>query len=303
MKRFHLGILLAFLLAWTGVAFGQTLYFDSVKSAQVGSSCSKDSIVLMSHNTLKIGKAKSDKEIAEMVKLYRDADIVVLQEVVVGDAGAQTVAERLIGGLNRTGAKWDYVISDPTDNSENKERYAYLWNTKRISYKLVNGEKINLWKTLTGKMARIPATVTFEIKSKDRLKTVLVDVVNMHLAPTDKHPEEEIKKFYGVRNTYFNNPNQIVVGDFNLSYKKLNPVFEGQLKFKHNIEGKTSLKLKKPKVLIRKNYLSKDYDNIFTKGAMNVCQAGIIDFVPMIGDLKVARGISDHLPVIVIFNI
>ncbi len=68
-----------------------------------------------------------------MAELVRDADIVAIQEVVAGYGGAQAVA-RLVDNLNRKGAKWDYVISDPTNSPKYvTERYAFIWKTKNIN--------------------------------------------------------------------------------------------------------------------------------------------------------------------------
>jgi hypothetical protein len=46
----------------------------------------------------------------------RDYDIIAVQEVVAGYGGVQAVA-RLSDELNRTGTKWDYIISDPTSSA------------------------------------------------------------------------------------------------------------------------------------------------------------------------------------------
>jgi hypothetical protein len=43
----------------------------------------------------------------------------------------QAVA-RLSDELNRTGSKWDYIISDPTSSSHIKERYAFIWKTNKL---------------------------------------------------------------------------------------------------------------------------------------------------------------------------
>jgi hypothetical protein len=43
------------------------------------------------------------------------------------------VQARLADELNRTGSKWDYIISDPTSSSPYKtERYAFIWKTNKL---------------------------------------------------------------------------------------------------------------------------------------------------------------------------
>jgi hypothetical protein len=67
-----------------------------------------------------------------------DYDIIAVQEVVAG-YGVQAVA-RLSDELNRTGSKWDYIISDPTSSSPYKtERYAFIW--KKQTNKARHGKK------------------------------------------------------------------------------------------------------------------------------------------------------------------
>jgi endonuclease/exonuclease/phosphatase family metal-dependent hydrolase len=81
---------------------------------------------LLSWNIENLGKSKSDKTINYIANALRDYDIIAIQEVVAGYGGAQAVA-RLADELNRKGAKWDYVISDPTSSSAYKtERYAFI---------------------------------------------------------------------------------------------------------------------------------------------------------------------------------
>jgi hypothetical protein len=61
----------------------------------------------------------------------RDYDIIAVQEVVAGYGGVQAVA-RLADELNRTGTKWDYIISDPTSSPYKTERYAFIWKTNKL---------------------------------------------------------------------------------------------------------------------------------------------------------------------------
>jgi hypothetical protein len=66
---------------------------------------------LISWNIANFGQSKSDKTI-HYIANYLDYDIIAVQEVVAGYGGVQAVA-RLSDELNRTGSKWDYIISDP----------------------------------------------------------------------------------------------------------------------------------------------------------------------------------------------
>ncbi len=73
----------------------------------------QDEITIVSWNIQDFGKTKSYDELEQIAELLRDADIVAIQEVVSGYGGAQAVA-KITDILNREGAQWDYVISNPT---------------------------------------------------------------------------------------------------------------------------------------------------------------------------------------------
>lgn len=248
----------------------------------------KESLVLVSWNACNFGRSKSAETIAYMAKLLREADVVALQEVSTSEFGAQAVA-KLSDELNRTGAKWDYLVSDATHESPGKERFAFLWRTSRIQAK---PRKAILTAGLSGVLEREPAKVNFNIGDK------AFTLASFHLVPTAKHPEEEARAL-SENPAEFSESNTILVGDFNLGHKRLDPFFENQLQFRHQIEGKTSLKAKTGQ---GGAYLAKEYDNIYIKGGLKIHQAAILDFVPAFDDLKQARQVSDHLPVFIIFS-
>lgn len=247
----------------------------------------KNGLVYVSWNAGNFGRSKSPEELAFMAKLLRNADIVALQEVSTADFGVQAVA-KLSDELNRTGAKWDYSVSDPTHESAGKERFAFLWKTSRLK---ALPRKAVLIKSLENSLEREPSKLNF------RIGTETVVVVSFHLVPTKKHPENEIKTMVN-NSAEFSQEKMIVSGDFNLGHEKLNPIFEEKLKFQHHIADKTSLK---SKISANGSYFAQEYDNIYTKGVV-VSQAGIVDFVPSFSDLKEAKQISDHLPVFIVFT-
>lgn len=251
--------------------------------------CFEDSLVFVSHNAYNFGKSKSPEEIAFVAKLFRGTDIVALQEVSTTDSGAQVVA-RLSDALNRTGAKWDYAVSSSTHESPDKEKFAFLWKTSRVK---VVPQGIVLLDMFKDELVREPAKINFRVDNKYELVAI-----NFHLAPTEKNPKAEVAALSKNQQAFSGN-NVILAGDFNLSHRDLNPYFEDVLGFRHRIEGKTSLKQKNDK---KGSHLSKEYDNIYTRGKISVCKSAILDFVPKFPDLKEARKISDHLPVLIIFN-
>src|SRR5690349_10412003 len=76
-------------------------------------------VKICSWNIRDFGQSKNKEEIEFIANTLKGFDIVTIQEVVAGPEGAKAVA-RLHDELNRTGAKWDYTISDPTVSSSNK---------------------------------------------------------------------------------------------------------------------------------------------------------------------------------------
>ena len=60
-------------------------------------------VKLLSWNIENLGKSKSDSAITYIANTVKDYDVVVIQEVVAGNGGAQAVA-KLAGELNRKGA-------------------------------------------------------------------------------------------------------------------------------------------------------------------------------------------------------
>lgn len=253
-------------------------------------SCPKDSVAFVSWNGGNFGRSKSEEDIVFMAKFLREADIISLQEISTSEFGAKTVA-KLADELNRTGAKWDYAISPSTYESAAKERFAFLWKAHRIK---AVPQKVFLLESLSGKMLREPAKINLRVDGINELT-----IISLHLAPTEKNPREELLAVSG-RTEEFSGGNIILAGDFNLSHKELDPVLKNGLNFQHQINGKTSLKQKADS---RGKYLSKEYDNIYTRGDMIICRSSIADFVKKFSDLEKARKISDHLPVFIVFNL
>lgn len=255
------------------------LFFSSLSFAQTK---------LLTWNIENLGKSKSTIEIAFMAKTIQDCDIIAIQEVVAGFGGAQAIA-RLVSELNRKGAKWDYVISDPTSSSVYKtERYAYIWKTSKV-------KKIGtawLEKKYNLEIDREPYFCTFEYSNKQ------FTIVNFHAITKNRQPETEIKYFKFLPLEY-PSLNLIFVGDFNCpqSHNVFNllqkmgyqPVFLNQ---------KTSLR--KQCALV--DCLASEFDNIFYNTLhVNIKSKGIIPFYQDFNSLKEARTISDHIPIWVEF--
>lgn len=246
-------------------------------------------IKICSWNIENIGASKTDHEIAYMAKTLKEFDIVALQEVVVSEAGAQAVA-KLVDELNRKGAQWDYVISDPTSGSAYKaERYAFLWKPSKVK-KI--GEAF-LEPTYVEEIQREPYLATFKYGEKE------VTLVNFHAITKKMQPETEIKYFKFLPALY-PTKNLIFIGDFNCpqSHTVFFPLRKMgyQSVFKNQ---KTSLRKK----CIEEDCLASEFDNIFYHSkTVEVVNSGIILFYKDFENLHKARNISDHIPIWVTFK-
>lgn len=247
--------------------------------------CTFSQIKICSWNIENLGTSKSAEDIIYMANTLKGFDVVAVQEVVVSESGAKTVA-LLVDELNRKGAQWDYVISNPTSGSAYKaERYAFLWKPSKVK-KI--GEAF-LEPTYVEEIEREPYLATFKFGEKE------ITLVNFHAKTKKLQPETEIKYFKFLPALY-PNKNLVFIGDFNcpqshtvffpLRKMGYQPVFVNQ---------KTSLR---QKCINEEDCLASEFDNIFynTK-TVEVKEFGIIPFYKDFNDLREARNISDHIPI------
>lgn len=248
-----------------------------------------EEITLISWNIQDFGQTKSAAELEKIATIVRDADIIAIQEVVAGYGGAQAVA-KLADILNRKGASWDYIISDPTKSSKYMlERYAYIWKNKHIKIK----NRGRLISELQGQIEREPLTVDFYIGNEK------FSLYNYHSIPNQKNPRPEIT---ALTNYLLNNVKSpaIVAGDFNMT--ETDSVFcklidNGYYPSIRNT--KTTIKRK----CVNFEYLNYSIDNIYVSSGISKINAGSIDFVLVCDEIENARKLSDHLPVFLTFRL
>jgi hypothetical protein len=245
-------------------------------------------ISVCSWNIKDIGNSKNGFELEFIAKTINDYDVIAIQEVVAGEGGAKAIA-LLSDKLNRLGSKWDYNVSDATTGSAYKsERYAFIWKTSSV---IVIGEPF-LEEKFALEIDREPYICTF--KGKD----VVFTLVNFHAITKSKQPEREIKYFKFLP-TEYPNLNLIFCGDFNCpqSHSVFNPL--KKMGYKSSLVGqKTSLRQK----CINNDCLASEYDNFFYNSQfLKVTKSGIIHFYKAFADIKEARKISDHCPIVIEF--
>lgn len=239
-------------------------------------------VKILSWNVENLGKSKHDSTLVYMANTIKEYDIVALQEIVAGYGGTQAVA-RLADELNRTGTKWDYIVSNPTTGSSYKtERYAYLWKPSKV-------KKIGeAWLEQNYNVAidREPYYCTFSYNKKE------FTLANFHAITKSKQPETEIKYFKFLPAQY---PDKklIFLGDFNCpqSHTVFNPLKKmGYVSA--FVNQKTTLKQN-----CTTTCLASEFDNIwYNSNHFTIQNPEAILFFNKLYYFEDARKISDHIP-------
>ncbi len=251
-------------------------------------------VSILSWNIAHLGKTKSPEEIEFMCSIMQGYDIIAIQEVVANDpAGARAVAQ-ISDILNRSGSKWDYKVSHPTTGtSQQKERYAFIWNTAIVK---INGRPW-LDESLADIVCREPYLARFNMGEQSFL------IANYHSIPHSKKPQWENKQVLQLPMLY---PNDkiLIAGDYNISSTDK---FWDLLNDQH-----LQLTPFGDKSTLRRACTSNNdftYSNhaidffIYEKAELNVVKSSVIDYVGKCEHLNFARSISDHLPVFCTFKI
>jgi deoxyribonuclease-1-like protein len=249
----------------------------------------------VSWNLREMSTRKSDAALTLMTEILKDAHIVAVQEVVAGRGMGARQIGLLETRLDRTGAEWDSITSDPTSSSPGStERYAYLVRRPFV----MNRDQARLAKELDVAIEREPYLLEVTLNSRSLL------LINLHAVPTRKDPLREVISLSSETQLQTRSA-AILAGDFNLSSRSTDPHFN-EIGFSGHIDEKTSLGRS---INSRGEYRRNQYDNIYTKGTIVVCSSGVIDFVPRFGNpvttpslIRARNEISDHLPVFVTFG-
>lgn len=247
------------------------------------------SISILSWNVRDLGNSKSASEIEYICKILRSHDVVALQEVVSGPGGTKAIAA-IADILNRSGAKWDYIVSDPTTSGPySRERYAFLWKTAKV--KLRN--RAFLETKYSVEIEREPFIGQF------RSDKGLFTIATMHATTKKKQPEKEIK-YLKYLPALYPMANWIFCGDFNLP--QYHSVFNSlKAKGYHPVlvKQKTTLRQK----CLNGDCLASEYDNFFlSRSNFYLVESGIIPFYKDFFSVKEARLLSDHVPIYMVIS-
>lgn len=244
-------------------------------------------VTICTWNLEHFGQTKSAQEINFIAKTVSHCDVLAIQEV-VGVKGGMHAVIHLKRSLDSqcTSCDWDYMFSPITSgHTHQRERYAYLWQRSKVT------KKGNGWldKRYSEVIEREPFLAKFASNGKD------FTLVSFHAIPKNRQPESEIKYLKYFPQEY-PDLNLIFMGDFNTPQS--NNVFNPLKKMGYKpalTNQKTSLRQK----CINGDCLASRYDNIFYSDKyIQTKYAGIIPFYRKFPDMKAARHISDHVPVV-----
>lgn len=244
----------------------------------------------VSWNIQNFGDSKIGAEINFIAETIKQYDVVALQEIVAGPGGSKAVA-RLHEVLNRSGAKWEYTISDPTTSvGHGSERYAFLWKTSKV--KKIGSAWLDT--NYADLIDREPYLCTFEYREKR------FTVVNFHAIPKAKQPETEIKYLQHLPGLY-PKLNLVFAGDFNCPQSHSVFIPLQKLGYKSAFtKQKTTLK----KACKTNDCLASEYDNIwYSIKKTKLIKAEAIHFYKYFKSLKSAKRVSDHIPVSIEFDL
>jgi endonuclease/exonuclease/phosphatase family metal-dependent hydrolase len=256
-------------------------------------SAQTDNCKIITWNIRDFGKTKSDAEIELMAKILRGYDVIAIQEVVAKDPGGAQAVARLADAMDKTGANYDYSVSDPTQSSSphTRERYAYIWRTSTVE--MIG--RPQLLSAYAKTIEREPYFATFSWEGKE------FNVVNLHARPHDQHPEQEIAALRKLPKVYDDKP-LFLVGDFNLVSK--HSVFKPWLKRGYQLAAINQKTTLRKKLQPGQDGYSREKDNILIPAhQVQLLEGGSLDVLVFLrNDIDAANALSDHVPVYVVFD-
>ena len=246
-----------------------------------------DTIRIASFNIQVFGTSKSAKPdvMNILAKIVRRFDIVAIQELRTTDPSVMANFIRLI---NSEGGAYQFVIGPRQGRTDSKEQYVIVYDTQRIEVDPSSVKTVDDPKDL---LHREPMIARFRTRASPTIDAFTFILANIHTDPDET--KQELNALGDVFLTVQQNPwgedDVILLGDLNVSYKKLGKL--GEIPgIAYTVHGEPT-----------NTRGNKSYDNIVFSSVNTteyVGRSGIINLQTEFGlTREQALKVSDHYPI------
>ncbi len=249
-------------------------------------------IKIASFNIRDFGDKKlNDSRVAPtLVALVGTFDVIAIQEISTKNEQHMELFVRMI---NAGGRKYDYVVGPRIGNTNQKEQYAYVFNTERImvdrSTVYTVGDPDNL-------LHREPLVASFSTTIQPANNAFTFTLINVHTDPSTPALQQELEAlaevYRVVRRAGGNEDDVIMLGDFNANDQRMAQTRLGLIPdLKPLISGSGVF------TNTRQNQL---YDNLLIHAPSTseyMGRSGVHNYAQKVMTLDQAESVSDHFPV------
>jgi endonuclease/exonuclease/phosphatase family metal-dependent hydrolase len=217
--------------------------------------------------------------------------VVAIQELRTTDEG---VMRQFVDLINAEGGAYEYVVGPRLGRSNSKEQYVFVFDTSRVQ---IDPSSVITVEDPQDHLHREPLIARFQTKTAPLQHPFSFILVNIHTDPDETKTELDAlgHVYQAVQNNGWREDDVILLGDLNVSHKKLGLL--GKVPdITYTVHGEPT-----------NTRGSKSYDNIvFTQTATSeyTGQSGILNLQSEYGlTTKQALRVSDHHPVWAEFTI
>lgn len=222
--------------------------------------------------------------IATLAKIIRNFDIVAIQEI---SSVNVNIMPEFVALLNADGSKFDYVMSERLGRTDQKEQYAFVFDTNSVEV-----DRNNLYTVFDHDdlLEREPFFAWFRAKGPSPNEAFTFTLVNIHTSP--KNAQAEVNCLDDVMSAIANDgrgeDDIILLGDLNSGEREMGDL--GSAAFSWVIHDKQTMTV-----------TQKQYDNIVFFKAATDEYTGIGDVFDFLSEYNLDRttalAVSDHMPV------
>ncbi|MBC8350733.1 MAG: endonuclease/exonuclease/phosphatase family protein [Planctomycetes bacterium] len=254
---------------------------------------SGSTIRIASFNIQVFGTSKAAKPqvMQVLASVVRRFDVVAIQELRTMDT---TVLDRFVTLINSEGRGYRYIAGPRLGRTSSKEQYVFVYDATRVT---VDPESLLTVPDPQDYLHREPTIARFQTRSSTTQPGFSFILANIHTDPdeTDTELDALDDVFVSLQQNAWREDDVILLGDLNVSYKKLGEL--GRLpNIAYTVHGEPT-----------NTRGSKSYDNIvFDRLATTefTGTAGILNLQQEFGlSMKQAIDVSDHFPIWAEFDV